>query len=205
MKLYYTPGACSLASHIALREAGIGFDLARVDHATKTTEEGEDFLAVNPNGYVPALRMAEGGVLTEGAAILQYIADKAPAAGLAPAAGTTERYRLLEWLTFISTELHKNFGPLFNPAAPEAYKDIAKASLAKRLAHVDRHLAAAGPYLLGERFSIADAYLFTVSGWALYHKLDLTPYPALLAYRARVAARAAVQEALKAEGLLKAA
>ena len=202
MKLYYAPGACSLAPHIVAREAGLRFDLEKVDLRSGKTESGAAFSDINPKGYVPALELGNGEVLTEASALLQYLADQAPQAGLVPAAGTFERYRLLEWLGFISTELHKGFAPLWKPDTPEASKTIAKNNLAKRFAYVDQHLAR-GPFLLGERFTVADAYLFTISSWANFHALDLTPYPNLQAYLERVGARPKVREALSAEGLLK--
>ena len=202
MKLYYAPAACSLAPHIVAREAGLKLDLDRLDFATRKTEGGEDFSAVNPKGYVPALRLDSGEVLTEVATLVQYLADKAPQAGLAPAAGTIERYRLQEWLTFVSTEIHKGFGPLWNPAMPDAAKEIAKATHAKRFAFLDGELSGR-PYLTGERFTAADAYLFTVVNWTNIHKIDLSPYPNLKAFMDRVAARPAVRQALQAEGLLK--
>jgi glutathione S-transferase len=202
MKLYYAPGACSLAPHIVAREAGLKLDLEKVDLGTGKTETGATYSGINPKGYVPALKLDTGEVLTEASALVQFLADKAPQAQLAPAAGTSERYRLLEWLGFISTEIHKGFGPLWNPAMPEGAKAIAKTNLGKRFAYLDAHLAR-GPYLLGERFTIADAYLFTVASWADFHAIDLKPYPNLQAYLGRVADRPRVREALAAEGLLK--
>jgi glutathione S-transferase len=202
MKLYYAPGACSLAPHIVAREAGLALDLEKVDLASGKTEKGATFSEINPKGYVPALALDEGGVLTEASAIVQYLADKAPQAQLAAAPGTMERYRLLEWLGFISTEIHKGFGPLWNPKMPEAAKDLAKANLAKRFAFLDGELAQR-PFLLGERFSVADAYLFTVTNWVNFHAVDITPYPNLQAFMKRVAARPKVREAMAAEGLLK--
>ena len=202
MKLYYAPAACSLAPHIVAREAGLRLDLDKLDFATRKTESGEDFSAVNPKGYVPALRLDSGEVLTEVATLVQYLADQAPQSGLAPAAGPIERYRLQEWLTFVSTEIHKGFGPLWKPDTPEAMKDIVRANLAKRFAWLDGELAKR-PYLTGERFTAADAYLFTVVNWTNFHKIDLSPYPNLKAFMDRVAARPAVRQALQAEGLLK--
>lgn len=202
MKLYYTPGACSLSPHIALREAGLTFDLVKVDLQSKKTESGEGFRAVNPSGYVPALALDDGVVLTEGPAIVQYIADRVPAAQLAPANGTLERYRLQQWLNFIGTELHKNFSPLFNPAANDAWKAAARQNLVVRMEHVAQQLKST-PYLLGERLTVADIYLFVVLSWAGYVDVDLSPWPVLQQFSARVAARPAVQAALKAEGLLK--
>jgi glutathione S-transferase len=202
MKLYYSPAACSLAPHIVAREAGLALDLEKVDLANGKTEKGASFSEINPKGYVPALALDDGGVLTEVSALVQYLADKAPQAQLAPPAGTMERYRLLEWLGFISTEIHKGFGPLWNPKSPETAKDLAKATLGKRFAYVDRQLAQR-PFLMGERFSVADAYLFTVANWVNFHAVDITPYPNLKSFLERVAARPKVREAMAAEGLLK--
>lgn len=201
MKLYYTPGACSLAAHITLREAGHDFDLVRVDLATGQTEHGETFAAINPKGYVPALALEDGQLLTENQVILQYLADRKPESGLMPAFGSLERYRLLEWLAFIATELHKGFGPLWNSDLPEIVHQLAKNRLAQRFDYVEKALSGRD-WLWGERFSIADAYLFTLLGWADYHHIDLSPWPLLKAYQQRVAGRPAVQAALKAEGLI---
>lgn len=202
MKLYFSPGACSLASHIALLEAGLPFATEKVDLAKKLTASGADFRAINPKGYVPALELDGGGVLTEGPAILQYIADQAPAGQLAPATGTIGRYRVIEWLNFIGTELHKNFSPLFNGAASEDMKNAARTSLAHRFGYVARMLEGR-EYLSGEQFSVADAYLFTVASWSGFVGFDLSDWPLLQAYIARIAARPAVQQALRDEGLLK--
>jgi glutathione S-transferase len=202
MKLYYAPAACSLAPHIVAREAGLRLDLDKLDFASGKTAGGETFSQVNPKGYVPALRLDDGEVLTEVATLVQYLADQAPQSGLAPANGTMERYRLQEWLTFVSTEIHKGFGPLWKPDTPEAMKEIVKANLAKRFAYLDQRLQSR-PYLTGERFTAADAYLFTVVNWTNFHKIDLKPYPNLQAFMQRVAARPAVQQAMQAEGLLK--
>ena len=204
MKLYYAPGACSLSPHISLREAGVAFDLERVDTRTRTTASGADYLAVNPKGYVPALQLDGGEVLTEGAAVVQFIADRHPASGLAPANGTLERARLQEHLNFIASELHKAFTPLFDPSAPEAAKQAAPAAIARRLDHVERLLADGRSWLLGERFSVADAYLFTVANWTGPTGIGLDRWPKLAAFVARVAARPAVQAAMRAEGLLAA-
>lgn len=200
MKLYYTPGACSLSPHIALREAGLAFDLEKVDLRAKTTESGGDFTAVNPKGAVPALRLDDGSVLTENIALAQYVADQRPESGLAPAAGTMERYRLQEWLAYVSTELHKTFSPLFYPGTPDAFKTIVRENLAKRFAFLDKHLAS-NPYLMGEVFTVADGYCFTILRWADMFQIDLSAYPNLTAYRDRVKARPKVEEALRAEGL----
>ncbi|MBZ4394250.1 glutathione transferase GstA [Myxococcus sp. AS-1-15] len=202
MKLYYTNGACSLSPHIVLREAGLKFDVEKVDLRSKKTETGADFLAVNPKGYVPALVLDDGNVLTEGPAIVQYIADQAPQSKLAPANGTLPRYQLQETLNFISTELHKAFSPLFNPAFPEDGKAIYKERIAQRLKTLDGVLAKQS-FLMGEQFTVADAYLFTVLNWAAPMKVDLEPFPAVRAFQARVAERPHVQAALVAEGLKK--
>ena len=202
MKLYYSPGACSLSPHIVLREAGMKFDLAKTSTKTHTLADGSDYYAINPKGYVPLLELDNGERLTEGPAIVQYIADHAPASGLAPAAGTMDRYRLMEWLNFISTEIHKSFSPLFSEAAAPAWKDAARANIARRLDLIERHLEGR-QYLLGERFSVADGYLFTVLNWSGWAKFDLSKWPRVQAYLARVAARPKVREALKAEGLLQ--
>ncbi len=199
MKLYYSPGACSLAPHILLREAGLSFDLERVDLRTKKTAAGEDFLRINPKGYVPALALDNGSVLTEVAVISQYLADQAPAAHLLPASGMA-RYRALEWLNFIATEIHKGFGPLWNPAMPEEAKNLARARLGERLAFVNVALQGA-PYLPGPAFSAPDAYLYVMLNWCGLQKIDLVSWPALADYHARLAARPSVQAALQAEGL----
>jgi len=201
MKLYYSPGACSLSPHIVLREGGFDFRLERVDLQSAVTETGADYKAINPNGYVPALQLDDGQVLTEGPAIVQYLADQVPEKRLAPPAGTMERYRLMEWLNFISTELHKGFGALFNPKLPDEMKAVLKSQLVSRIEHVNR-LLSGKTYAMGDTFTVADAYLFTVLGWGKYVDLDLTPWPTLTAYLGRVAARPAVQAALAAEGLI---
>ena len=203
MKLYYSPGACSLSPHIVAQEAGIQVELEKVDLQSKKTEKGGDFTQVNPKGYVPTLALDNGQVLTEGPAIVQYLADQKPESGLAPHAGTFERYRLQEWLNFVSTELHKSFGPLFNPATPEDYKPVARDLISKRFAYVDGQLAKGGPFLLGSQFTVADAYLFTVLNWGGYVNIDLGRWPALKRYAERIAARPHVVEAMQAEGLLK--
>jgi glutathione S-transferase len=201
MKLYVSPGACSLSPHIVLRESGLAFTTEKVDLRAKRTASGADYLAINPKGYVPALETDEGVLLTEGPAIVQYVADKVPAKGLAPAAGSMARYQLAEWLNFISTEVHKNYSPLFNPAASEDMKSSARDNLNKRYTYLDGILAQRD-YLLGATYSVADAYLFVVTNWARPVKLDLAPYPQLQAFYARVGARPAVQDALRAEGLI---
>ena len=202
MKLYYSPGACSLSPHIALREAGLSFDLALASTKTKKLADGSDFLAINPKGQVPALQLDGGEVLTEGPAIVQYIADQAPASGLAPAAGTLARYRLMEWLNFITSELHKSFSPLFTPGTSDEAKAAAKARLMDRLGWVDTQLAGKD-YLMGDSFTVADGYLFTVTNWTNFVGMSISGLPNLAAFMGRVAARPKVQEALKAEGLLK--
>jgi glutathione S-transferase len=202
MKLYYSPGACSLSPHIVLNEAGLSFEKVKTDTKTKTTEAGGDYRKVNPLGYVPVLELDDGTLLTEGPAIVQYIADRVPERKLAPANGTLERARLQQWLNFISTELHKGFSPLFNPSMPEEAKTIFRDRLATRFAHLNEHLAG-NEHLLGPAYSVADAYLFTISNWATPTGVDLAPYPNVLAYRKRVGARPAVQAALAAEGLAK--
>jgi glutathione S-transferase len=203
MKLYYSPGVCSLSPHIVLREAGLPFELEKVDLKAKKTESGGDYLDVNPKGSVPALKLDNGEVLTEGPAVVQYIADKASNTQLAPAAGTFERARLQEWLNFVTSEIHKQFTPLFKPDTPAEYKTIAKANLAQRFAYLDKQLTGKD-YLLGKAFSAADAYLFTVMNWRKFHNLDISSFANLSAYLDRVAARPKVKEAMVAEGLIKA-
>ncbi len=204
MKLYYAPGACSLSPHITLCESGLPFDLVKVDLKAKTTEHGDDYTTINPKGAVPALGLDDGSVLTEGPAIVQMIADKAQAKNLAPANGSTERYRLQEWLNFISTDLHKSFGPLFQPTLSDETKQFFKDRIAKYFSYVDKQLAGKN-YLMGSQFSVADGYLFVMLAWAGRMKIDITSFPNLVAYQARVAARPAVVAAMTSEGLLKAA
>jgi len=201
MKLYYVPGVCSLASHIALRESGLAFTLDKMDRETRMTGSGEHYAEVNPRGPVPALRLDNDEVLTEGAVILQYIADRAPSSGLAPVAGSMERYRLMEWLNYIATDVHKQFSPLFNPNLPSAWRENQLGVLAKRFDYLSRHLGHQ-PYLMGEHFTVADAYLFVVLRWTARFRIDLAPWPALRDYLERVGARPNVQAALQAEGLL---
>jgi glutathione S-transferase len=201
MKLYYSPGACSLAPHIALREAGLSFEIEKVDLAAKKTERGADYWTINPKGYVPALQLDDGEILTEASAVLQYIADLKPAAKLLPAAGTKERYRALEWIGFITTELHKGIGVLWKPNLPEAYRAMALETAAKRLQYVESQLGA--QYLTGAAFTVADAYLFVVANWGKPLNVDLTPYAKLRGLIERIAARPAVQAAMVAEGLIK--
>lgn len=202
MKLFYSPGACSLSPHIILREGGFSFTTEKVDIRAKKTAAGEDFHAINPKGYVPALQLDDGSLLTEGPAIVQFLADQVPDRKLAPANGTLERYRLQEMLNFISTEIHKGFSPLFNPAFPDEGKRLTRERLAQRLGVLEA-VVAKQAFLLGDQFTVADAYLFTTLNWAGHTKVDLEPFPALRAYHARVADRPSVQEALKAEGLAK--
>ena len=202
MKLYYSPGACSLSPHIVLLEAGLPFTVEKTNLKSKKTESGVDYLTVNPKGSVPALQLDDGQVLTEGPAIVQYIADQKPESGLAPRAGTLERYRLMEALNFISSEVHKSFGPIFNPQASEDWKKAAVDNLGKRFDWLSTHLAGR-KFLLGETFTVADAYLFTVLSWTHHAGMDLAKWPVLEAYQARVGDRPKVQEALKAEGLIK--
>ncbi|MDD5300225.1 MAG: glutathione transferase GstA [Gallionella sp.] len=202
MKLYYAPGACSLASHIALRETGLPFEIDQLNVPTKTTASGEDFMRINPKGYVPAIKLDDGSILTEGAAILQYIADQKPDSGLAPKAGTMERYRLQEWLHFIGTEVHKSFSPLFSKTASDGVKKHMRDLLTKRLGYVEAQLANK-PYLMDVSFTVADAYMFVVLSWCSHVGFDLGPFPAIKEYMARIAARPTVQAAMKAEGLVK--
>ena len=204
MKLYYAAGACSLSPHIVALEAGIAVELEKVDTKAKRTASGEDYWQINPKGYVPALQLDNGELLTEGTAIVQYLADLKPESGLAPANGTTARYRLQETLGYISSELHKSYTPLFKPDTPDAVRDERKDYLRKRYALLDQHLSK-HDWLIGEQFTAADAYLFTVTNWAQHVGLDLSDFPAILAFQQRVSSRPQVQSALKAEGLLKAA
>ncbi|MGQ0709035.1 MAG: glutathione transferase GstA [Rhodoferax sp.] len=202
MKLYYSPGACSLSPHIVLREAGLPFTAIAAPTKTKQLPDGSDYRAVNPLGYVPYLVLDDGRTLHEGPAIVQYLADLVPAQKLAPPNGSWERYKLQEWLTFIGTELHKGFSPLFMPATPEDFKPVLRERLQGRLAWVEGELGDKS-YLMGEHFTVADAYLFTVTNWGRLVGVSLDAYPQLQAYRARVAARPAVQAAMQAEGLIK--
>ena len=202
MKLYYSPGACSLSPHIVLHEAGLAYTPVLASTKSHKLQDGTDFYTINPLGYVPVLELDDGTRLLEGPAIVQYLADQAPQKNLAPAHGTLARYRLQQWLNFISTEIHKGFSPLFKPTTPDDYKPIAREQLMKGLEWVDGELAGRD-YLMGEHFSVADAYLFTVSNWAQHVNLDVSGLKNLAAYRERIAARPAVQAAMKAEGLLK--
>ena len=203
MKLYFAPGACSLSPHIVLREAGLNFELEQVNNQEKKTKSGQDFWAVNPKGQVPVLELDNGEKLTEGPIVVQYLADQKPAAGLLPAAGSMDRYRVQEWLNFITSELHKSFGPIFRPTTPEEFKKISKENLGKRFDYLDKHLASRH-YLMGDKFTVADAYLFTVLRWTARIQMDLAKWPNLKTYIDRVAARPKVQEAMKAEGLIAA-
>lgn len=204
MKLYYATGTCSLSPHIVANEAGIPLELVRVDirKSPHVTEAGSDYSTVNPNGYVPALALDDGTVLTEGTAMVQYLADLKPESRLAPSPGTPQRVELQSWLNFIATELHKMFSPwLFHPEYGAQAADVARAKIAERLAFVERHLEAGGPFLLGESFTAADAYLFTIVGWSNFTNVDLSNFPHLRDFMARVEARPAVQQAMRAEGL----
>lgn len=200
MKLFYMPGACSLAPHIVANEAGIDLDLVRVDGKSKKTEKGQDFLATNPNGYVPALVLPDGELMTEASVVVQYLADQKPESGLMPKAGDMARYRVQQWLAFVATELHKVFGAFFKPDTPEATKQINRAHLSKRLAYVDQMLEGRS-YLTGDAFTAADAYLWTILGWAKFISFDLSPFANIQRYIGTVAARPAVQKTLRAEGL----
>ena len=200
MKLFYSPGACSLSPHIVLREAGVDVALERVDLKSKTTERGTDFTTINPKGQVPTLQLDSGEILTEGPVIVQYIAELNPAAGLTGAPGSMTRWRVLEWLNHSTSELHKGFSPLFRPNTPDAYKEIARANLAAKFDALEKHMAGRD-YLTGDAFTAADAYLFTVMNWGRFTGIDIARWPTLAAYHARVAARPKVQQALAAEGL----
>ncbi|AHM74142.1 glutathione transferase GstA [Yersinia hibernica] len=202
MKLFYKPGACSLSPHIVLRESGLDFSIESVDLATKKTETGEDYLSINPKGQVPALLLDDGSLLTEGVAVVQYLADKVPDRHLIAPPGTLSRYHAIEWLNFVATELHKGFSPLFNPKTPDEYKTMARERLDKQFSYVDGELAK-HDYLLGSRFSVADAYLFTVTRWANALKLDIKQRSHLDKFMARVAERPAVKAALAAEDAKK--
>ena len=201
MKLYYSPGACSLSPHIVANEAGIPLELTKVDVQSKTIAREGDYWHVNPKGYVPALELEDGQVLTEGPAIVQYLADRAPESGLAPANGSFERVRLQELLNYLTSEIHKAYSPLFRPDVLPAVREERLAYLAKRYALVDKQLEGRR-YLLGDRFTVADAYLFTLTRWARAVKLDLTGFPNLEAFQKRVGSRKAVLEAMRAEGLI---
>ena len=201
MKLYYAPGACSLSPHIVARELGMAVDLKKVNNKDKTIEGGGDYWKINGRGYVPALELDNGQVLTEGPAIVQYLADQKPEAGLAPKAGSFERYQLQEWLNFLTSEVHKQFSPLFKPTTPEDYKPVTKQNLATRFDWLDKQLAGKD-YLMGKQFTVADAYLFVLLRWTKPTQIDLAKWPNLAAYVERVGARPKVKEALQAEGLI---
>ena len=202
MKLYYSPGACSLSPHIVLRESGLAFEPVLASTKTHKLQDGTDYYGINPKGYVPLLELDDGQRLSEGPAIVQYIADQVPAKKLVPAAGTMERYRAQEWLNFITSELHKGFGVMFNPAMPEEAKAVMRTKVTGRLEWVDKQLEGR-QYLMGDSFSVPDAYLFVVTNWAQHVGIDVSGFKNLSAFQARMAGRPAVQEALKAEGLLK--
>lgn len=202
MKLYYSPGACSLSPHIVLNEAGLPFEKIKADTKTKVLPDGSDYRSVNPLGYVPLLELDDGTRITEGPAIVQYIADQVPAKKLAPPNGTMERVKLQTWLNFVTSELHKGFSPLFNPSMPDEAKKIFRERLGTRFAYLDKHLSS-NDYLMGKDFSVADAYAFVVSNWAGRVDVDLAPHANVGAWRKRVGARPAVQDAMKAEGLIK--
>jgi glutathione S-transferase len=202
MKLYYSPGACSLSPHIALEEAGLAYEAVAAPTKTHKLPDGTDYYTINPLGYVPLLVLDDGRQLREGPAIVQYIADQAPGKNLAPANGTFERSKMQEWLNFIGTELHKGFSPLFNPATPADFKAVVIAKLHERLKFTDG-LLAGKTFVMGDAYSVADGYLFTVTNWAAFVGIDLAPYTNLVAYRARVGARPAVVAAMTAEGLIK--
>jgi glutathione S-transferase len=202
MKLYYAPGACSMTPHIVLREAGCQFDLVKVDIPNKKTEKGDDYWKVNAKGYVPALALDDGEVLTEVGVIAQYLADQKPEAGLAPKLGTMERYRLMEWMNFISSEVHKQIGALFNPKMTPEMKEVQLGVITRRLNALEKMLAGK-QYVMGERFTVADAYLFNMINWTKLHKIDLASWPNIKGLFERVGARPKVQETLKAEGLVK--
>lgn len=202
MKLYLSPGACSLSPHIVLRESELPFTVEKVSLSDKKTESGTDYATINPKGYVPALQLDSGDILTEGPAIVQYVADQVPGKKLIPAAGSIERYRVIEWLNFISTEIHKTFGPLFNKGASEESRQAARDKLATRFDYVDGHLRKNG-FLMGDQFTVADAYLFTVLNWAGFVKMPLDRWSAMRDYHQRIAARPAVRAAMTAEGLIK--
>lgn len=200
MKLYFSPGSCSLSPHIVLRETGLPFELVQVDNRAKKTRNGEDFWAINPKGMVPTLALDDGQFLTEGPAIVQYVADRKPEAGLVPPAGTMQRYRVIEWLNYVTSEMHKGFSPIFRANTPENYKPVARENLATRLAYLDKHLVDR-PYLTGDTYTIADTYLFVTLTWAARASIDISIYPNVKAFFDRVLARPKVQEAMKAEGL----
>lgn len=201
MKLYFTPGACSLAPHIVLREAGYEFELEKVDLAKKRTESGKDYFKINANGYVPTLKTDDGELITEAAVILQYLADKKPRSHLAPKSGTLERYRLLEWMNFTSSEIHKTLGAFFNPAMTPEWKEALTNLFHRRLEYLAKHLHRR-KYLMGDDFTIADAYMFTVLNWVNIHRIDISNWPEVKNYMKRVGDRESVREAMEVEGLI---
>jgi glutathione S-transferase len=201
MKLYFAPGACSLAPHLALCEAGLAYDLEQVDLRAKKTKSGGDYRAINAKGSVPALGLDDGQLLTEVAVVLQYIADQRPQSRLAPAAGTVERYRLQEWLNWVATELHKGISPFFNPKASDEWKGVLRERLAQQFEFLNGHMAK--PYVMGAQYTVADSYLYTILRWTGLNKIELGQWPDIGAFMERVAARPASQTALKEEGLLK--
>ena len=198
MKLYFSPGSCSLSPHIVVRELGLPVDVERIDGRTHRTASGDDFYAINPKGQVPTLLLDDGQVLTEGAVIVQYLADRRPEAKMIPVAGTMERYRLQEWLNFIATELHKTMSPLFNPKLPDEIRQATKERIASRFDTVEKRLSQT-PYLMGSSFTVADAYAFTIIGWSKRFEIDLARWPGIVAFMARVAERPAVKAALEVE------
>ncbi len=200
MKLYYAPGACSVSPHIVLQESGLKYDVEKVNLAEGKTEGGADFKAINPKSQVPTLQLDDGSILTEGAVIVQYIADNAPNADLIAKPGTMERYRTQEWLNFTASELHKTMGPLFRPTTPDAFKEISMQTMDRKFNDLERHLKGK-QYLMGDKFTVADAYCYTILRWIPRTKIDLSKYPNVKAYHDRVAARPKVQEVLKSEGL----
>ena len=202
MKLYYSPGACSQAAHIVLHETGFSHDSISVDLRAKTLEDGSDYLRINPKGAVPALELENGEVLTENAVILQYLGDRSGSTDLLPPLGDFRRYRVLEWLNFVATELHKGFGPLFNPAAASEWKQSARDQLAKKFDFVEQQLGD-GPFLTGNRFTIADAYLFVMLGWTAMNDIDLGRWPGLTAFYQSVAQRPSARQVLEFEGLVE--
>jgi glutathione S-transferase len=204
MKLYFSPGSCSLSPHIVLREAGFSFDLEQVNNQEKKTRSGEDYWGINAKGQVPVLELDDGERITQGPVIVQYLADKKPSSRLIPMPGTMERVRVQEWLNFITSELHKGYAPLFRPTTPDAYRDIIKETLGKRFDWLDQHFAA-HEFLTGDGFTVADAYMFTILRWSDRLKIDMSKWTNIRAFMDRVAARPKVREALTAEGLIKAA
>jgi glutathione S-transferase len=198
MKLYFSPGACALHPQIALREAGLDFEMVRVDLRAHKLQDGADFYAINPKGYVPVLELDDGTRLTEGAVIDQFVADKNPGSKILPAVGTMDRVRVQEWLHFIGTELHKQFGPLFNPSTPDADKEAQRTKVGGRLSYVEKELGSK-PFLMGETFTVADGYLFNMLRWTAFTGIDLAKWPGLVAYSARLESRPSVKAALEAE------